>query len=70
VYNIDKKGATMIKRKTQKDQDFVRLNINLPRDLKERFITVAKANETDSSKLMRMWIKDYLSKNSQTKMDF
>ncbi len=60
----------MIKRKTQKDQDFVRLNINLPRDLKERFITVAKANETDSSKLMRMWIKDYLSKNSQTKMDF
>ena len=60
----------MIKRKTQKDNDFVRLNINLPRSLKERFITVAKANETDSSKLMRLWIKDYLSKNAQTKIEF
>jgi len=60
----------MKKRITQKDKDYVRLNINLPRDLKERFITVAKANETDSSKLMRLWIKDYLSKNSQQEMEF
>jgi metal-responsive CopG/Arc/MetJ family transcriptional regulator len=60
----------MIRRKTQKEQDFVRLNINLPRDLKERFIAVAKENDTDSSKLMRRWIKNYLSENSQTKMDF
>ena len=51
-------------RVTQKDQDFVRLNINIPRDLKERFIAVAKANETDSSKLIRSWIKEYLAKNS------
>ena len=70
VYNTNKKGASMIKRKTQKEQDFVRLNINLPRDLKERFITIAKANETDSSKLMRSWIKEYLAKNSQQKMEF
>lgn len=67
---MNKKGTTMTKRKTQKDQDFVRLNINMPKDLKERFIAVAKANETDSSKLVRVWIKDYLSKNAQTKMSF
>jgi len=59
----------MIKRKTQKDKDFIRLNINLPRDLKERFITVAKLNETDSSKLIRTWIKDYLAKNSQLELE-
>ena len=70
MYNINKKGTIMKKRITQKDKDYVRLNINLPRDLKERFITVAKANETDSSKLMRLWIKDYLSKNSQQEMEF
>ena len=59
-----------MKRKTQKDMDFVRLNINLPKNIKERFIAVAKANETDSSKLIRQFIKDYLAKNSQTKIEF
>ena len=59
-----------MKRKTQEDMNFVRLNINLPKDIKERFLAVAKANETDASKLMRMWIKDYLAKHSQTKMEF
>lgn len=59
-----------MKRKTQEDMNFVRLNINLPKDIKERFIAVAKANETDSSKLIRQFIKDYLAKNSQQKMEF
>ena len=58
----------MVKRKTQKEQDFVKLNINLPRDLKERFIAVAKANETDSSKLIRQFIKDYLAQNSHLEL--
>ena len=59
-----------MKRKTQEDMNFVRLNINLPKDIKERFIAVAKANETDSSKLVRLWIKEYLQKNTQQKMEF
>lgn len=48
----------------------VRLNINIAKDLKERFMAVAKENDTDSNKLVRQWIKEYLAKNSQTKIQF
>lgn len=59
-----------MRRKTQEELNYVRLNINLPKEMKERFIAVAKANDTDSSKLIRQFIKDYLTKNSQTTIDF
>ena len=56
--------------KTQVDKDFVRLNVNLSREIKDRFLAVAKANDTDGTKLIRQWIKEYLAKNSQTTIEY
>ena len=43
----------------------VRLNINLPKNLKNNFLKTAKQNETDASKLIRKYIKEYLKQNKQ-----
>jgi len=59
----------MEKKRTRHEQR-TNFTIRVEEDLKQRFISVCKANETDSSKEIRKFIKDYLSKNSQTKMEF
>lgn len=43
--------------------NYARLNINLPKELKDEFIAVAKLKESDASKLIRAWIKKYLAEN-------
>ena len=45
-------------------------NIKVEQDLKDRFLAVAKANDENGSQLIRKFIKDYLTKNSQTKFNF
>lgn len=59
----------MENKKTRHEQR-INFTIRIEKDLKQRFISVCKANETDASKEMRKFIKDYLSKNSQAKMEF
>lgn len=44
--------------------------IRVEEDLKKRFIAVCKVNDTDASKEMRKFMKDFLSKYSQRKMEF
>jgi len=51
-------------------QNKARLNIHIEKDLKDRFLKVAKANDTDASKLIRAFIREYLRKNSQMKITF
>lgn len=59
-------GIKMKKEKTE----VVIFNIKIEEDLKNRFLAVAKANDDNGSQLIRKFIKDYLIKNSQTKMNF
>jgi len=47
-----------------------RLNVHIEKDLKDRFLKVAKANDSDASKLIRAFIREYLRKNSQTQIKF
>lgn len=49
-----------MKKQEQLKSDYVRLNINLPQALKNDFLALAKNNDTDGSKLVRSWIKEYL----------
>ena len=56
--------------KIQKKKPIIALNIKMEEDLKNRFLAVAKANDDNGSQLIRKFIKDYLIKNSQTKMNF
>jgi len=43
----------------------VNFNMLIDEDLKKRFIKIAKQNDETASQLMRKYIKDYVSKNSQ-----
>jgi len=45
------------------------LTIRIETDLKKRFGAVTKANDSDASKELRKFIKAYLAKHSQQKMD-
>lgn len=54
-----------MKESNQTKLNFVRLNINLPKKLKDDFLTTAKLSDTDGSKLVRKWIKQYLKKNKE-----
>ena len=40
------------------------VNIKCDAELWEKFKKIAKLNDTDASKLLRLYIKDYVSKNS------
>jgi len=59
----------MEKKKTRHEQR-TNFTIRIEEDLKQRFISVCKVNETDASKEIRKFIKNYLSKNSQSKIEF
>lgn len=43
----------------------VLFNIRLDRELKDRFLRVAKENDQDGAKLLRKMIKEYCSSNAQ-----
>ncbi len=49
------------------DDKKVNFNITIDKNLKDRFVKVAKANETTGSQMIRLWIKKYLSENAQGK---
>ncbi len=51
------------------DKIMSRFNVNMEKELLDRFKKVAKANDTDASKLFRIWVKEYLKKNAQTTMN-
>lgn len=44
------------------EKKMVRLGVNLPEELRERFKKVAILNDTDMGSLVRQWIEDYVSK--------
>lgn len=46
------------------------VTVTVEKETWERFKTVAKANNRNASQLFRDYIKDYLSKNAQTKIEF
>lgn len=50
-------------KKEDKINKSVRLNIIIDDDLKKAFISSAKKNNSDASKIVRGWIIDYLGKN-------
>ena len=49
------------------EKKIVNYTFRVEKDLKDRFVAVCKANDTDSSKELRKFIKQYLAKNSQCK---
>lgn len=48
-----------------KDKNTVRLSIDVDRELKKEFLRVAKENETDGSKLIRIFMKTFVAKNKK-----
>lgn len=46
------------------------ITLTVDADTWERFKSVAKANNRNASQLFRDYIKEYLSKNAQTKIEF
>jgi len=52
-----------------KDKKIINYAFRIDKDLKDRFLAVCKANDTDSSKELRKFIKQYLVKNSQLALD-
>jgi len=48
----------------------VTANFSIDKDKWLRFKKISQYNNSDASKELRKFIDDYLSKNSQTKMDF
>jgi len=52
------------------EKKIVNYTFRVEKDLKDRFIAVCKANDTDSSKELRKFIKQYLAKNSQLSLQF
>ena len=61
--------VTMIKRRVKlKKEKKVMTSFLVEADIKERFARVAKANDSTPSQLLRIYIKDYLSKNAQGKL--
>ena len=49
-----------LKLQTQKDLAWARLNINIDKEIKEEFIKLARANNTDVSKLVRDYAEEYI----------
>jgi len=45
-------------------------NINIDKDIKDRFINECKNNDTTAARELRRFIKDYLSKNNSQKTMF
>ena len=52
------------------EKKIVNYTFRVDKDLKDRFVEVCKANDTDSSKELRKFIKQYLSKHAQLTMQF
>lgn len=52
----------------EEKKDISNLTIRIETDLKKRFGAVTKANDSDISKELRKFIKEYLSRHSQQKM--
>lgn len=46
------------------------LILKIDKDIKDRFLKVAKNNEETGSSLIRKFIKEYLKEHSQTTMTF
>ena len=49
-------------------KETVSINVRIDKDLKDRFIKVADANDDTASQLLRKYIKSYLSEHSQGKL--
>jgi len=43
----------------------VRLNVQIEKDLRDKFIAIAREKNTDASKLVRDFVYQYLAKNSK-----
>jgi hypothetical protein len=65
--NLFKKENKM-KKKEKRFDGYMGLNIE--QDIKKRFIAVCEENDTSASQELRKFIKDYLMKHSQKKMNF
>ncbi len=53
-----------------KKEKITHFTVRVEDDLKKRFSAVAKANDSDASKEVRKFIKEYLAKYSQQKISF
>lgn len=49
------------------DKKTVRLGVNLPEDLRDRFKKIAVLNDTDMGALIREWIEEYVSDYAKPK---
>lgn len=43
------------------EKDIVRLGVNLPRELRDKFKKIAIINDKDMGELVREWIEEYVS---------
>jgi len=51
-----------------KNEATFKANINIDKDMWERFKRVAKHNDSTASQLVRLFVKDYMSKNSRLEL--
>lgn len=55
---------------TTKDKDqLVQLPVKLPKDLREAFVDACRRNDTNASREIRNFIRDYLKRYGQTDLD-
>jgi len=52
------------------EKKIINYTIRVEKDLKDRFLQVCKSNDSDSSKEIRKFMKEYLRKNAQTSIKF
>ena len=44
------------------------ITIRVDKDLRDKFVKIAKINDSDASKLIRIFMKKYVSDNSQLEL--
>ena len=55
--------------KMEKKNNKINFNIKVEEDIKNRFVSVCKNQDTSASMEIRKFMKEYLSKHSQTTMN-
>jgi len=55
-------------KKKNTNENIVNFNVKMDKDIKDRFVEVAKLNDDNASLLIRKFVKKYLSENSQLEL--
>ena len=50
------------------EEETVNLNLRIPKELRDRFVSICKSKDTTASRELREYIRKYIAKNSQQKL--